>query len=142
MGFLFKESIAFAFLTTLIWPVAWLAIVGLMAIIWTRRRNHAEAFERGCAAPTSWWLGLLAICPVTMLVLGEIFWERAVPGASAYVVVHVLHALLALQIVAAYLFAWRPSRRKGLSILASAVGLAWGFGAYTVGGMAVTGDWV
>jgi hypothetical protein len=141
MGFLFKESIGFAFLTTLLWPVAWLAIVGLMAIIWIRRRDYARALELGAAAPASWWLGLLAICPVTMLVLGEIFWERATPGASAYAVVYALNVLLALQILAAYLLAWRPPRRRGLAVIASSIGLLWGFGAHTVGGCAVTGAW-
>ena len=81
------------------------------------------------------------VCPIAMLALGYVFWEKALPGTSTYAVVYVLYGLLALQIAISYLFVWRRMKHQAIAIGACILSLVWSFGTFTVSGFAITGTW-
>ena len=91
--------------------------------------------------PSLLWLNFLLVCPIAMVVLSDLFWEKAIPGTSTYGVVYLLCGLLALHIAIAYLFVWLRMKYQAVKIAACALGLVWGFGTFTVSGFAVTGTW-
>jgi hypothetical protein len=114
LPFLFRESLAFGLLTSVTWPVAWLAFSGLLAIAWFSHRRHFRVTN----------------AQIAMLALGKIFWEKALPGSSTYAVVYLIHGLLALQVATSYLFVWLRMRRQVIAIATCVLGLMWGFGTF------------
>jgi hypothetical protein len=140
LPFLFRESLAFGLLTSVTWPVAWLAFSGLLAIAWFSHRRHFRV-TNAQVGPSLWWLTLLVVCPIAMLALGKIFWEKALPGSSTYAVVYLIHGILALQVATSYLFVWLRMRRQVIAIATCVLGLMWGFGTFIVSGFSITGSW-
>jgi hypothetical protein len=139
--FLLENSVTFAVLTTALWWVSWLAFLGLAIAMWLRSTRLWPSVLTQRLSLGPWWLLLLAICPIVMLFFGSLFWEKALPGSASYFVVYVIHGLLVLQVLIAYGLAIFVSNRRAATVVANAVGLAWGFGTFTVAGFSVTGSW-
>jgi hypothetical protein len=137
---LFRDTLDFGLLTSLRSPVAWLAFAGLAAAAWLGHRRHTSG-EDARVRPSLLWLIILLVCPIAMLALGYVFWEKALPGTSTYAVVYVLYGLLALQIAISYLFVWRRMKHQAITIGACMLSLVWSFGTFTVSGFAITGTW-
>ena len=141
MSSLISQSLDFALLTSVRWPVAWAAIAGLAAVAGFAWRRHAQPNGERRATHTSWWLLLLLVCPITMLILATVYWEQALLGSSAYAIVYLLYGLLALEVLIAYTLAWLPLKRRVLVFASCMLSLIWSFGTFMVSGFAVTGTW-
>ena len=135
-----RDTLDFGLLTSLRWPVAWLAFAGLAAIAWLSHRRHIGGMDAG-VRPSLLWLTFLMGCPIAMLIFSYIFWEKALPGTSTHAVVYVIYGLLALHIGISYLFVWLRMKHQAVTIAACVLSLVWGFGTFTVSGFALTGSW-
>ena len=139
LWFLLEDSVDIGLVSAFKWPM-WLVWVGFAVVAVVSLRNHMKASAQARVSPSVLWLGVLAIFPVAMLCVGEIYWESATRDPLHPAVI-ALFVLGSLQLLLSYALIWKFRSRPIFSLAVPAFGIIWGLGTFFLSGFSVTGTW-
>jgi hypothetical protein len=129
-------------------PILWASML-LLSVPVMYVRHQASRGIGDESEPVARWrwlveLGLLAIPPLSMLMVGLYFWKQQSVSRSPNetLAMSLLYSLVAIHIILALGLIWRHRQRLWPTFGVSAVSSWWALGALFTGSMAATDTWL